>query len=380
MKQVAIFSEKIKDKLFKKVDVLYNRDQHFDLYRRTIACGLLQGSDTLFDSTSNLNQEKVLVRKKAFSCNFRDKSVALTAKYSLDVYAKNGHAKFYTLGSELVGEVIQKGGAVTNLEIGDMVIGNGNYPYSEYDNARPGLPTNHTSKELEIFHFSKLIKVSKSMPIEVAAGISIGGQTAYSMIRKLHIQKGEKVLVTAATSNTSLFAINALKKLNVNVYAVTTRAIHKEQLIELGVKEVFISSHKTNGLGENQAIKEHKFNAVIDPLFDIYASSVIPLLDYEGRYITCGFNNQYFKSSKQEDRATPENDFLSIMSTAIGRNLNLMGNCLGNTQDLENAIRDYENGDLEVVIDSVFQEGQIEDFFDRSFNSKDRLGKVIYKF
>jgi NADPH:quinone reductase-like Zn-dependent oxidoreductase len=367
MRQVAIFSEKTKTQLFKKVDVLHNRDQHFDLYKRTIACGLLQCSDTLFDSTSNLNQDKVLVRKKAFSCNFRDKSVALTAKYSLDVYAKNGHAKFYALGSEFVGEVIQKGAAVTNLEIGDMVIGNGNYPYSGYDNVRPGLPTNNTSKELDIFHFSKLVKVPISMPIEVAAGFSIGGQTAYSMIRKLCLQKGEKILITAATSNTSLFAINALRKLDVDVYAITTRAKYGERLKELGVKEVFVNNHDTKSLQENPAITKHKFNAVIDPLFDIYASTVIPLLDYEGRYITCGFNNQFSASSKQKNKATPENNFLAIMKTAIGNNLNLMGNCIGHTQDLENAIRDYENGDLKVVIDSVFQEEQIEDFFNKSF-------------
>ena len=167
--------------------------------------------------------------------------MALTAKYSLDVYANKGYAKFYPLGSEFVGEVIQKGNAVTNLEIGDTVIGNGNYPYSGYENVKPGLPTNHTSKELDAFHFSKLVKVPKSMPVEVAAGLSLGGQTAYSMIRKLHLQKGEKVLVTAATSNTSLFAINALKHQDVDVYAVTTSPKYKDQLLDLGVKEVFIN-------------------------------------------------------------------------------------------------------------------------------------------
>lgn len=40
---------------------------------------------------------------------------------------------------------------------------------------------------------------------------SLSAQTAYSMVRKANLNKGDNVLVTAATSNTSLSVIERLK-------------------------------------------------------------------------------------------------------------------------------------------------------------------------
>ena len=71
------------------------------------------------------------------------------------------------------------------------------------------------------------------MPTEVAAAFPLAAQTSYSMIRKLNPAPGENILDTAAKSNTSLFAINALKKYDVNVYAVSTSTQFKEQLQQM---------------------------------------------------------------------------------------------------------------------------------------------------
>ncbi len=59
-------------------------------------------------------------------------------------------------------------------------------------------------------------------------------------------------------------------------------------------------------------------------------------------------------------------------------NIHLIGNFLGQAEDLAQAIRDYNAGLLNVTIDSVFRGNQVAAFFDRTYNTRDRFGKVVY--
>jgi D-arabinose 1-dehydrogenase-like Zn-dependent alcohol dehydrogenase len=61
-------------------------------------------------------------------------------------------------------------------------------------------------------------------------------------------------------------------------------------------------------------------------------------------------------------------------------NLSIIGNCIGLTSDLEQAIADYAQGNLPVAIDSVYTGKDIAPFFDRMYNSRDRFGKVVYSY
>ena len=143
---------------------------------------------------------------------------------------------FYAFGSDFVAEVLTVGSKVDGLQPGDRVINNNQYPDSGVAGLLPGVPTNHSSKELQVFHQAKLLKIPDSISDEMAAGFSIGAQTAYSMLRKLDVRPGENILVTAAKSKTSLFVINALKHRGVNVYATSTSRKFEEKLLAMGDK------------------------------------------------------------------------------------------------------------------------------------------------
>lgn len=384
MRQVAIFPEKLKEDQGDRVQVDPKHVQSFELNRFSVTTGLLQTIDTPFDAASPAFADKVLVRKRAFSCNYRDKALLLKAKHKLDHLAERDELRFFTLGSEFAAEVLVVGNQVQNLAPGDRVVGNGNYPHSGYEGVRPGLPTNHGSKELEVFHYSKLVKIPEMMTDVVAASFPIGGQTTYSMIRRLNLQEGEKVLVTAATSNTSLFAISALKNVPVEVYAVTTRDTYVDRLKELGADGVFVVPRGLKSLAREKVIFEHikiqgLFNAVIDPFFDVYLGQVVDVMDLGARYITCGMYEQPHVGDEETVKQLP-NNLNHIMSMTMMKNLQLIGNCIGNTEDLDRAIADYAAGKLEVVIDSVYQQHQESQFFDRSFNDPQRFGKVVYRY
>ncbi len=123
--------------------------QTINLEGVTVRCGLVETPDPQINRTAPENQEKVLVKVTAFSCNYRDKALILKM-------ATRGPANsFYVVGSEFVGEVVAVGPAVTGFRPGNRVIGNGSYPHSGAEGIPPGIPTNNGSKEYQVFHAAK---------------------------------------------------------------------------------------------------------------------------------------------------------------------------------------------------------------------------------
>lgn len=290
--------------------------QHFHINNTNIPCGLIETKRSSFDPNQTANLDKVFIRTKGFSCNYRDKSLALGRMEILQQYALRNEPKFYALGSEFAGEVVAVGAHVKEFSIGDRVISNGNYPV-EHPDANPGLPTNNGSKEYAAIHFSKLAKIPDNMPWQVASCFQIGGQTTYSMIRRLGVKAGDTVLISGATSNTSLFAINALKQYDVEVYALTTRDTFRATLLALGVKQVFVVD-MTKPLYEHPEIEQHLktfggFSVAIDPFCDLYLDRLVDVLAMGGRYSTCGLFNQHEKMS---NGYAPPNNLIETMSKA----------------------------------------------------------------
>lgn len=377
MKQVVICSHGLKEKMPQNPTI---QTMRIDNYPVTV--GLIITADEEFNEEASRNQEFVLVRKRAFSCNYRDKSILFDAANKSN---KDLNSFLYSpIGSDFVAEVIAKGKEVHALQVGDRVITNDHYPYSLHPNANPGIPSNYASKEYEVLHFSKLIKIPDQMSDEVAASFTIGAQTAYSMVRKLDVKPKQHILVTSAKSNTSLFAIAALQQSGAHVYVTSTSESFKKELMQLGVKEVFIVHSELENFLEHKGIADFVkstggFDGVIDPFFDLHIGKLIDSMNHFARYTTCGLYDQYSEMIGKEFKYKGDH-LAGIITKVLVKNIQLIGNCLGLTEDLERAIRDHVSGKFQVLIDSVYSEGEEVDFFDRTYNAKDRLGKVVYKY
>ena len=341
-----------------------------------IRFAILEEEQPEFDLRDPKNARMVLTRFKAFSLNYRDKNRVFTTAF------KAPPNNYYSLGSEFAGEVVDVGPEVTRFSPGDRVMGNNAYPDSGSKDVLPGVPTNHASKEFQLFHELKLAAVPATMSDEEAASFSIGAQTTYSMIRRLGIHEGSNVIVTAAKSNTSLFAINALRSRNVNVYAISTSAMFEPELRKLGVADLVVA-------GISDAFHEHPvlahvlaqsagFDFAIDPYFDLHFSRLLDVLKSGAKYISCGVYDQYLdvigKPKPQVRRSG--NEFLKVMI----RNISVIGNCIGLDEDLAAATRDYTEGALQVIVDSVFANGDVAGFMNRTYAAKDRFGKVVYRY
>lgn len=372
MKNFAVCGEKVKELLPENDSI-----EMVEIKGHPVTCGIIGTEAPRFDSRSPEFESHVLLKVKAFSCNYRDMNLIFSA------LTKGPGESFYSIGSEFVGEVLEIGSKVTSVRVGDRVIGDCFY-YGGGRTPAQGVVTNHASKEYQVVLASKVIRIPDPMPDDVAASFTIGAQTTYSMVRKLGLEPGANVLVTAAKSNTSLFAINALKAQGLNVYATTTSPQHGDKLKQLGIKELFVVDPSLDNFIKHEQIRDviietGGFDGVIDPFFDIHLPKVLDVMGPGAKYVTCGLHEQYQKVIGQTT-SYPQVSLKTVLLKAMFKNLHIIGNCIGTTSDLQRALNDYSSKSLPVVVDSTFCGKQAGAFLDRTYNSGDRFGKVVYQY
>lgn len=342
----------------------------------TLACGLVPTTPPTFDPGAPAHATSVLVRVRAVSCNYRDRSI-------LRLMEHVPAGRFSGVGSEFAGDVIAVGKDVRTLRVGDRVIANSHYTGRTRAPSEPreGIVTNQASRAVHVFQAAQLLPIPDAMSDEVAAGFSLGAQTAYGMVRRLGVRPGTKVLVTAGRSSTSLFVIAALRQHPVSVYVTTSAMADEQALRRLGATDV-IHLPRDGGAAESDplvaaAADVGGFDYVIDPFFDLHVYRAVAVMNPFGSYITCGLATQNAGSARPPAPLPPLD---VILHAAMIRNLALLGNCIGLGSDLEQAINDFAGGRLSTVIDSVYTGDAVGAFLDRTYNDRTRFGKVVFRY
>jgi NADPH:quinone reductase-like Zn-dependent oxidoreductase len=345
--------------------------QRADVQGTEVWCGQVASPLPAFDPAVAAHARHALVHVRAFSCNYRDRYLLFKALADLP------GGRPYALGSEFAGEVVAVGSEVARVQPGDRVMADNLWPYEEQAGWRPGVPTNHASWEFLVVHEEHLARLPPKMGYVEAAAFSVGGQTAYSMVGKLGVAEGGHVLVTAGTSNTSLFSVAALRAQGVQAYVTTTSDRFTEALLGLGATAVFrVDPAAESWLGHREMIavtsRLRGFDGVVDPFSDTHLAKVLPFLKQGGRYVTCGMSDA--------ELGTGGAGLRTGLAVAILRNLQIIGNCSGQRSHLEHAVRDYERGLLPVRVDRVFHGDAAAAFLERTFTARDRLGKVVFAY
>ena len=339
--------------------------------------GLVELEDPVFDAQDPVFAESVLVRKAAFSLNFRDK------RKILQMAVAGSGDQFAVIGSDFAGEVVDAGANVTSFRPGDRVLNNNAYPRTGDSQLPAGIASTQASREYEVLHMSRLAPVPETMPDDIAAGFSLGAQTAYAMLRRLELQQPANVLVFSAKSNTALFALQALQKYRLRVYAVSNSGGFAGELRRMGVEEPIELDGGKRRLTEDPEIlrvcREGGFHYVVDPFCDLHLRDAIQVMAVGGRYVTCGFFDQYLEYTGH-GRASPPRLERPVLAMLLIKNLTVMGNCIGTAEDLGRALCDYSAGSFAVTVDMSFEGDQVAEFIGRTFASPERFGKVIYRF
>ncbi len=344
-----------------------------------VRCGFVAVPEPAFEPDGQ-HGSHVLVDVRAFSCNYRDKALILRMSV---IPADRG---FYVIGSELAGQVVAAGAAVRDLAPGDRVMVDGCFG----GDIRPwGLPTNHASRSRQVLPASKLMRVPDTMSDEDAAAFSVGGQTSWAMVRRAGLRSGDEVLITAGTSNTSLFLLQAAAAAGAVASVTTTSGSAEARLRELGAAEVFVIDAAGPGFDKHPGIgararKAGGFWAVLDPYFDLYLERALPVIATGGTYVSCGLERQFPPRGSLFQGPGPRpvlHD--SSLAACLPRNVSLIMNCLGATDDLRSSLDLFMQGRLRLVIDTVVTSGPAGSagaFVSRTFGDRGRLGKVVGRY
>jgi NADPH:quinone reductase-like Zn-dependent oxidoreductase len=273
---------------------------------------------------------------------------------------------------------------VNDLAPGDRVIPTHHYTArASGDGAREGVITNQASRELQLVARGKLMRVPANMPDDVAAVFGLNAQTAYSMIRRLRLRDGARVLVTSAGASVSLAVVAALRAKSITTFAATTSPHVAQTLDALGVAGTLVVDRDGPPFRATMAVNEFAaacggFDAVIDPFFDLHVEKAVEILAPFGQYITCGLAGQNPNSRRAAGVEAPIDG--TRLLTLVGlKNISIIGNCLGLTDDLAAALDDYAAGRLRTFVDSVFTGDDVAPFLSRTFGGA-RIGKVAYRF
>lgn len=352
-----------------------------------VRVGLLEVPQPDFDTESSANTGYVQVQVEALSCNYRDKSLLMMRIEHF--LSGSSRAPYAFIGSEFSGVVTAVGPGVTRWNVGDHVLPDAQYPEA-LPGVAPGIVTNNASAGWLRLHESKLVSRPEAMSSVQGAGFTLGAQTSKSMVRRAGVGNDDRVLVTSARSNTSLFLLAALQNTGASVWAASSSNwSDKEQELLQGAQLVR-SSRKSSTLLEPSAEREIMdkggFTAVLDPFFDLHLEKVVDLMAVGGRYVTCGLKDQHpifldednKRSEGSEERQSEMLDPLGqVMLRVMMSNLSLIGNCIGSTSDLEEALQVFEEGHFNVPVDSVYSPESADEFLHRTYASQERMGKVI---
>lgn len=133
--------------------------------------------------------------------------------------------KIAILGSEMAGEVVTVGAAVTRFKPGDAVLTYAVHEggaYAEYRCVQDGEMITH---------------IPAGVPYEVAVAVPFGGITAFDFLKAADIQPGQRVLIYGASGSVGTYAVGLAHHFGADVTAVCSTA-NVEMVRSLGADRV----------------------------------------------------------------------------------------------------------------------------------------------
>jgi NADPH2:quinone reductase len=214
-----------------------------------------------------ISPNEVLVRARAIAINFPD---VLLARGEYQVKPELS----FTPGLELCGDVVEVGGNVSNLKVGDRVIGSKIGVLSEFS-ALDG---------------SMVFPAPASLTDEEAAALYIGHQTGYfGLHRRAHLRPGETLLVHAAAGGVGTAAVQLGKAAGATVIGVVGTAAKIEVAKKAGADHVIDRSAEDFVTVVNEVTKGNGADVIYDPVGgDVFERST-KCIAFEGRIVVVGF-------------------------------------------------------------------------------------------
>jgi NADPH:quinone reductase len=211
---------------------------------------------------------EAVVRIKAAALNFFD-TLIIAGKY------QHKPPFPFSPASEFAGIVESVGSGVTDIAVGDRVIGNMGWG---------------AAREAVAIDANQLAKLPEELDFERAAGLTVTyGTTLYALRERAQLKPRETLAVLGASGGTGLAAIELGKMMGARVIACASseeklafaRAHGADETVNYGSENLRDALKRLGG--------EHGIDVVYDPVGGPYAEPAVRSLAWLGRYLVVGF-------------------------------------------------------------------------------------------
>jgi NADPH2:quinone reductase len=266
-----------------------------------------------------LGPNDVLIRVRACSLN------------RLDVFTREGsHGTRinppHVLGGDVAGEVVRAGeGVEGGLQIGDKVIANGRGGYAELSLARG----------------DRVYALPARCTFDEGATLPVAGLTAWQMVmNRARVRPGEAVLITAAGSGVSTFAIQLCRTLGARVITTASSEEKLEKARDLGA-EAGINYTRDDILERVRAFTDGEgVDVVLEHVGTPVWSACFESLRPGGRFVTCG--------------VTAGHRVELHLGRVFSRGLSIMGVGRGSADDMRAFLKVVGQGNVHGVVYRTF--------------------------
>ncbi|QQC92092.1 MDR/zinc-dependent alcohol dehydrogenase-like family protein [Streptomyces alfalfae] len=299
--------------------------------------GVVERADTAFDPAADHNRAYVLIGVRSFSLGG-----------SVPGRPESGRApsRWVEFGTDFVAEVLAVGSAVTTLAPGDRVVPVLTWPPVRPDAVSALENPDRASRQVQRVHHAGLLRLPPGAGDAEAACLPTAGATAYAMVRRAAVARGDSVLVTAAGSTTSLAAVQAARLAGGEVYAVSHDGAAAPLLTKLGVTRSF-SAAEPGDWAELTALAKslRGFDVILDPAWRSHFRLAAKLLGFSGRYVAG-------HDPAAEDAAA---DWAPAAASLVAKNASFAGQRRGDREDLAAAVDDLVSGRLQMPVHTPFR-------------------------
>lgn len=291
-----------------------------------------------------INDNEILVRVKATAVTAADsrirgarfpKGFGILARLVFGITKP----RVRVLGGVYSGMVDEVGKNVADFSVGDEVCGTTGVKMGAY------------AEYLKISSLKSIVKKSKNVSHEDAVGLLFGGTAALYFVRdKLHVSKGERVVVNGASGAVGTNAVQLAKYYGAEVVAVTEGS-NSKLLTKLGADEII--DYTKQGLADSN----QTFDVIVDTVGNVSPELAKSLLTKRGR--------------------------AGLMVASLGEMIRSRGPIKTGTatekkEDMTFLLELVQQGKLTVVIDSVYDLDHIVDAH-KHVDGGHKVGNVVVR-
>lgn len=307
-------------------------------------------------------------------------NVKACALNHLDIFVREGWPGLklqlpHIGGTDLAGVVSEVAPGVRNVRVGDEALVNPGLNFLAGPDGEQVVPPDVSIigetrwgglAEECVLPATHVIPKPEFLSWEEAAALPLASITAMQMVkRKGRVKPGTRVLIVGAGGGVAVAALQIAKALGAWVCAITGGAEKVEKVRKLR-PDLVIDYKADPDWGKTAFLATGKkgFDVVIDSVGQATFKQSVRALGIGGRFVTCG--------------ATTGPIGELDLRLLFWKQLSLLGSTMGIPQDLTDAIKMADRGQLRVIVDSVWPLEKVREA-QQKMEQSGHFGKIVLR-